>query len=473
MSGSNLPDSEQTNSADSGFPPDLLLTLDRSSRDGLAAQLQHQLRTAIQHGRLASGTLLPPSRILAEQLGVARSVVVSAYELLASDGYLTTRQGSGTRVRPVAAPQPSHAKNIASRYIPLLGGVPDPALFPRAEWLRHYRGALADTPNDQLSYPAPLGARALRGALTGYLARVRGVATTPAHLLITSGLTQAVVLVARALRARGHEAIAVEDPGFAFHREAIVNTGLRALPVPVDDDGLDVDRLTELDVGAVLVAPAHSYPTGAALSPERRAALIAWAHRREALIIEDDYDAEFRYDRTPIGALQGLAPDRVAYAGCISKTLTPSLRLGWIALPPWLVHDVINEKLYDDMGNSTLEQLALSRFVETGGLTRHLRRVRPIYRRRRDTTLAAISASLPQAEPRGIAAGLHVYLRLPAGTDEDSLIRTARERGLILAGARAHWADPDAAPPALVIGYGGIGEAAIRDGITLLGSIPT
>ncbi|MEW2481468.1 PLP-dependent aminotransferase family protein [Mycobacterium sp. NPDC049093] len=473
MSGSNQPRPNRTNSAESDFPPDLLLALDRTSRDGLAVQLQHQLRTAVQHGSLAAGTLLPPTRILAQQLGVARSVVVTAYELLASDGYLTTRQGSGTRVRPVATPPPPQTTTVAPQYIPLLGGVPDPALFPRTEWLRHYRAALTEAPNAQLTYPNPLGARALRGAVTGYIARVRGVMTTPDHLLITSGLTQAVVLVARALRARGHDAIAVEDPGFAFHREAIMNTGMQAVPVPVDDDGLSVDRLAELDVGAVLVAPAHSYPTGAALSHERRAALIAWARRREALIIEDDYDAEFRYDRTPIGALQGLAPDRVAYAGCISKTLTPSLRMGWIAVPPWLVHDVTNEKLYDDMGNSTLEQLALTRFVETGGLTRHLRRVRPIYRRRRDTTLAAIAASLPHAEPRGIAAGLHVYLRLPVGIDEDALVHAARDRGLILTGARAHWADPGSAPPALVIGYGLIGEAAIRDGITLLGSITT
>ncbi|ORA35345.1 PLP-dependent aminotransferase family protein [Mycobacterium aquaticum] len=471
MSGANLDGLEQTNSADSGFPPDLLLTLDRSSRTGLAAQLQYQLRSSIQHGRLPAGTLLPPSRLLAEQLGVARSVVVAAYELLASDGYLTTRQGSGTRVRPVATQPPSRTSTVASRYIPLLGGIPDPALFPRTEWLRHYRAALTETPNDQLSYPNPLGTSALREALAGYLTRVRGVATAPDHLLVTSGLTQAVVLVARALQARGYGAIAVEDPGFAFHRDAIVNTGLRAVPVPVDDDGLDVGRLAELDVGAVLLAPAHSYPTGAVLSPERRVALISWARHHDALILEDDYDAEFRYDRTPVGALQGLAPDRVAYAGCISKTLTPSLRLGWITLPPWLIHDVTVQKLYDDMGNSTLEQLALSRFVETGGFSRHLRRVRPVYRRRRDTTLAAIAESLPQTAPSGVAAGLHIYLRLPAGTDEDALVRAARTRGLILSGARAHWADPGAAPPALVIGYGGIGDSALRDGIALLGSL--
>lgn len=472
MSGSNRRACEQTNSADAGFPPDLLLALDRSSPDGLSTQLQQQLRAAIQQGRLAAGTLLPPSRALAEQIGVARSVVVTAYEHLTADGYLASRQGSGTRVQPIT-PRPPRTRTAPGRALPLAGGLPDAALFPRTEWLRHYRAVITTMSNAQLGYPGPLGTRPLRETLTDYLARVRGVATTPDHTLITSGLTQAVVLVARALRARGIDAIAVEDPCFGFHRDALVNTGLRVEPIPVDDDGMQVHRLADLDVGAVLVAPAHSYPTGVVLSPARRAALIAWAHRHEGLIIEDDYDAEFRYDRTPIGALQGLAPERVAYAGCVSKTLTPALRLGWTALPPWLIQDVVAQKLYDDMGNSTLEQLTLSRFVETGGLTRHLRRVRPIYRRRRDAALSAIGTSLPHTVPTGVAAGLHVYLRLPTGADEAAIVDAALARGLLLGGARRNWSDPEQAPPALVIGYGALGESAIRDGITQLGNVLT
>jgi GntR family transcriptional regulator/MocR family aminotransferase len=353
----------------------------------------------------------------------------------------------------------------------LVGGLPDPALFPRAEWLRHYRSALNDVPNRDLGYPGPLGAQQLREALTNYVGRVRGVSTTPGELMITSGLTQAVVLVARALRSRGVDAIAVEDPCFGFHREAITNAGLRAVPVPVDDDGLDVSKLLAHNVGAVLVAPAHSYPRGTVLSAPRRAALVQWAHDNDALIIEDDYDAEFRYDRAPIGALQGLAPDRVAYAGCASKTLTPALRLGWLAVPNWLVGEAVRQKLLDDMGNTMLEQLALARFIETGGLARHLRRVRPIYRQRRDTALASIAASLPEAAPTGVAAGLHVYLQLPDWCDESGLVDAARERGLLVEGARWHWSIPSAAPPALVIGYGAISERAIRKGLAILGSI--
>jgi GntR family transcriptional regulator/MocR family aminotransferase len=473
VSGSNQNISEQTNYDDSGFPSDLLVGLDRSDRRGLSAQLQQQLRSAIQQGRLSSGTILPPTRTLARDLGVARSVVVATYEHLAADGYLNGRQGSGTRVMPVAqsmSESPSTTTEPGAG-VRLIGGLPDPALFPRNEWLRHYRGALNGVPNQHLGYPGPHGTLRLREALANYTARVRGVATTPDHVLITSGLTQAVVLVARSLRSRGIVAIAVEDPCFGFHREAVSNAGLQVVPIPVDDDGLDVSKLLAHNVGAVLVAPAHSYPTGSVLSAARRTALVRWAHDNDGLIIEDDYDAEFRYDRAPIGALQGLAPQRVVYTGCASKTLTPALRLGWLAAPDWLVDDVVRQKLLDDMGNTVLEQLALARFIETGGLARHLRRVRPIYRRRRDTALASIATSLPDAIPTGVAAGLHMYLRLPGWCDELDLVEAARKRGVLVEGASWHWSVPRGAPPALVIGYGAIAEPGIRNALAVLGSI--
>lgn len=374
---------------------------------------------------------------------------------------------------PVAQPTRTLAAagtDLAST-VRFVGGLPDPALFPRTEWLRHYRSALNAAPNRQLGYPGPLGAEPLRVALINYIARVRGVLTVPDRILISTGLTQALVLLCRALRARGVKAIAVEDPCFGFHRDAIANTGLRIVPIPVDADGLDVAALAEHDVGAVLVAPAHSYPTGAVLSPSRRAALIEWAQTTGGLVIEDDYDAEFRYDRAPVGALQGLAPEHVAYAGCVSKTLTPALRLGWVAVPRHLVDDVLREKLLDDMGTTMLEQLALARFIDCGGFTRHLRRVRPVYRRRRDAALGALSTSLPSATPTGVAAGLHVYVQLPNHCDEQELVEAARKRGVLIEGARWHWSVPEFAPPALVLGYGSIGEQAIRDGLTLLGSI--
>jgi GntR family transcriptional regulator/MocR family aminotransferase len=232
-----------------------------------------------------------------------------------------------------------------------------------------------------------------------------------------------------------------------------------------------VDALAALHVGAVLVAPAHSYPSGGVLSPARRARLVAWARRREALVVEDDYDAEFRYDRTAVGALQGLAPDRVAYAGCASKTLSPALRLGWLAPPEWLADDLAREKLFDDMGTGLLEQLALARLIESGGFTRHLRRVRPIYRRRRDAAVAAISEFLPAATIRGVEAGLHVYVELPSGRDEQGLVDGARAKGVLVEGGGWHWADQASAPPSLVIGYGSMGEEAIRRGVAVLGGV--
>ncbi|MBV8346143.1 MAG: PLP-dependent aminotransferase family protein [Mycolicibacterium sp.] len=392
MSRSNLEFSEQSNLADPGFPMEIMLVVDRSKRS-VRRQLQEQLRAAIQDGRLAAGTALPPTRVMARDLGVARSVVVEVYQQLAADGYLCARQGSGTRVLPIAQPRPP-VRSRKPEPVPtvrLIGGLPDPALFPRVEWLRHYRAALSDVPNEQLGYPGPLGTAELRQALASYLGRVRGVAAAPERTLICGGLTQAIVLVCRALRARGIDAIAVEDPGFGLHRQAISNAGLQVVPVPVDRDGLQVGRLAQLDVGAVLTAPAHSYPTGAVLSAERRAALATWANERDRLIVEDDYDAEFRYDRAPVGALQGLSPERVVYAGCASKTLTPALRLGWMVLPRWLIDDVAQQKLLDDMGSTVVEQLAMARFIDAGALTRHLRRVRPIYRRRREATLDAVT----------------------------------------------------------------------------------
>ena len=452
--------------------PDLLVALDRSQPRGLRRQLASELRRAIQDGRLPAGARLPPSRALARDLGVARGVIVEAYGQLIADGYLEARQGSGTRVRVAGrrddiAPRRERGGRPSVRFV---GGLPDPALFPRRAWRRHYRAALDALPDAELGYPGAQGAGALREALARYLGRVRGVVTAPEQIVVTTGFTQALVLVCRALRARGARAVAVEDPCFGLHREAIAATGLRPVPVALDDDGLDVARLTEHDVAAVLVAPAHAYPLGAVLSAERRAALAAWAQRTSALVIEDDYDAEFRYDREPIGALQGLAPDRVAYGGGVSKTLTPALRLAWLAAPAWLIGDVLREKVLDDMGSPLLEQLALARFIDDGGFASHLRRVRPVYRRRRDAALEALAASLPDARPRGIAAGLHLYAELVPTCDERALVDAARRDGVIIEGAAWHWADPAAAPPALVLGYGSHNDAATRRGLAIVGA---
>jgi GntR family transcriptional regulator/MocR family aminotransferase len=426
---------------------------------------------------------LPPSRVLARELGISRSVVVQAYGDLTADGHLEARQGSGTRVAaPRDAParpggrerRPSRPASVLYDPAPavrLLGGLPDPQLFPRAAWLRHYRAAVTELPDAGLSYPDSLGAAPLRAALAAYLGRVRGVITEPERVLVCGGVTQGVVLICRALHRAGARRIATEEPGFQLHREAIRATGLETVPVPVDEHGLDVARLEEAGVDAVLVAPAHSYPLGSTLSGDRRRALIEWARRSEALVIEDDYDAELRYDRTPIGALQGHAPDRVAYLGSASKTLAPALRLGWVAAPPDLVLALNREKALDDMGCSATEQLALARFIAKGDLARHLRRVRPVYRRRRDESVAALAALLPEARRQGAAAGLHLHLTLPDDVDVRALRRGAYERGYLVEDAAWHWADRSQAPPSILFGYGTLAGPLARRSVATLAEL--
>lgn len=464
--------STQSNRRQARTSDEVLIALSGAKSHRLSEQLERELRNAIQAGRLGAGAQLPASRMLARDLGVSRSVVVRAYEQLVTDGYLASRQGAGTFVNAQfsatsASAQRTPKKLPTARFV---GGLPDPALFPRGEWRRSYDAALRDVADSALTYPGAGGGRPLRDALSSYVARVRGVHTSPGRLVITSGFTQALVLLCRALRSRGVRAIAVEDPCFGFHRRAITATGVEPVPIPVDDDGLVVSQLHDAPVGAVLVAPAHSYPTGAVLSPGRRASLVAWARRHQALVIEDDYDAEFRYDRKPIGALQGLDPERIAYGGCASKTLTPALRLGWLAVPGWLIGDVLREKALDDLGTGLLEQLALARFLERGAFARHLRRVRPIYRERREAALSALAEFLPSTRVTGIAAGLHVYVRLPAGCREQDLVEAAGERGVLVEGAAWHWAAPETAQPGLVIGYGSSSVEAIRRGLRVLGA---
>jgi GntR family transcriptional regulator / MocR family aminotransferase len=340
----------QAGQSGDGYPADLLVDVVAGNVRGLRERLESALRAAVQDGRLVPGATLPPSRTLAAELAISRSVVVEAYANLKADGYLETRRGGGTRVR--AEPDPDQPARCAAldgardvnqnrhRYEPprrprpaegspriqLFGGLPDPALFPRAKWLQHYRAALAQLPDRELTYPDMFGAPSLRAALAAYLGRVRGVATAAERLLICSGFTQGLTLTCRALRRRGARRVAMEDPCFGHHRQAVALTGLEPVPVPVDSLGLDPARIPA-DVHAVLVAPAHSYPTGYTLGADRRHALIAWARRAGAMVIEDDYDAEFRYDRQPIGAIQGLAATSpVTCAGCGRSTAAGAMR---------------------------------------------------------------------------------------------------------------------------------------------------
>lgn len=455
---------------------ELLLTVDHGEGEPLHAQLERQLRAAIRDGRLASGVRLPATRALADQLGLSRGVVVEAYAQLTAEGYLAARRGAGTVVaaapQPVREPEPSSfPRAVPEDFHP---GMPDLASFPRAAWLRSLRAAARAAPDAAFGYPEPAGAPELRVALARYLGRARGVAASAERVLVTSGLTQGVALACRALRARGATRIAVEDPGFMIHRGVVAHCGLEPVPVPVDEQGLRTDALAGVRADALLATPAHQAPLGGVLPPERRAALLAWAERSDAFVIEDDYDAEYRYDREPVGALQGLAPERVVHAGCASKVLAPGLRLGWLVLPRALVEPLAYEKALDDMGTPVLEQLTLADFLERGELDRHLRRMRPRYRARRDALTAALARELPDWRVAGASAGLNTVVLMPQAIDEAAFLAAAAADGMRLHGLSwfrvTH--DPPVAP-GLVLGYANGSEPTIARGVARIAEIAT
>jgi GntR family transcriptional regulator / MocR family aminotransferase len=451
-------------------PLELLLPVRRGAGT-LRAQLERHLREAVRSGRLPPGSALPSSRVLAEQLGIARGVVVEAYDQLVAEGYLVARQGSATRVADAALvgaapPRPAEpSKPLRYDFRP---GVPALDTFPRSAWLASLRKALTQAPHAALGYGDPRGQPALRQALVGYLGRVRGVAADPEQVLVCSGFAQGTALVCRALGRRGARRVAMEDPCHPGQRAIVAASGLEPVPVPVDDQGIQVDRLEAVGADAVLVTPAHQFPTGTVLAPGRRGALVAWAQRNDAVIVEDDYDAEYRYDREPIGAVQGLAPDRVVYAGSASKTLAPALRLGWLVLPAWLGDAVAEQKALDDLASPALEQLAFADLLGRGEVDRHLRRNRVRYRARRDALVAALGVHAPQVSVRGIAAGLHAVAELPPRAEEARVAAAARRRSVGVYPISDYRFGGSAAPPALVLGYGGLGEPAIRRGVALL-----
>jgi GntR family transcriptional regulator / MocR family aminotransferase len=444
--------------------PELLVTLERGNgRGSLSAQLERELREAVRSGRLRSGTPLPSTRALAAELGISRGLVVAAYAQLGAEGYLQLRRNASPLVADSIGSQ-APARTLAAdpywRYN-LRPDLPDYAAFPREEWLTSYRAALKRAPDVELGYGDVRGAAELRDALVAYLGRARGTVADAEHTFVCGGFAQAIGLVGGVLARAGRVRIGVEDPSHAVIRGLVARSGLEPVPVPVDEEGIDVDALARARPDAVLLTPAHQFPTGVVLSPERRARVLAWAEDADALVIEDDYDAEFRYDRPPVGALQGLMPDRVVYCGSASKTLAPTLRLGWVVAPPRLVHDLVDQVLYTAIAPPRLEQLAFADFLLRGELDRHLRRMRLQYRRRRDELIRCLERELPEVEVRGVAAGLYVAAVLPPGVDETRVLEAARARGIGVYGMSEHCARVRL-EPTLLLGYAVSGEATIR-----------
>jgi GntR family transcriptional regulator/MocR family aminotransferase len=410
---------------------------------GRRAGLERALRTAIRSGRLAPGTRLPATRALAVELGIARGTVAAAYDQLVAEGYLTARTGSGTTVAVLPSPVPF--SGVAAAPAPprfdLRPGSPDVSAFPTAAWLRATRRALSGTPPATFDYGDPRGHPRLRAALADYLGRARGVLAHPDRIVVTSGYVQALSLLAGL-----HRVVAMEDPGLAFHRAVVRRAGARVVPLPVDGAGARTDLL-ESTVDAVVLTPAHQYPTGVTLAPDRRRFVVDWG----GLVIEDDYDGEFRYDRQPVGAVQGVAPEQVAYVGSAAKTLGPALRLGWVVLPERLVEPVVEAKRHTDVHTEVIGQLALAELITSHAYDRHVRAARSRYRARRDLLLARLRGT----PVRGVAAGLHALVALSTGgpSERDVLTEAAR-RGLALGDLGSHWHGPGDHPQGLIVGYG-------------------
>lgn len=493
MDRSTTPPSKGSKEPQPGIGSDFLqLDAGQAPPGGRTVWLADRLRSAIADGRLPVGTRLPASRVLAEELRVTRGVVTEAYRRLAESGQIAGRGRLGTVV--VAAPAAPRGPGIptltasghtlfgsavrdgvvdALRALPcridLSPGLPDLAAFPRTAWLRAERAVLAGLTPADFGYGDPRGAPALRRAVVGWLARNRGIRADPDEVVVVAGVAQALVLFGQLLRADGISRIAVEDPGSLGARQQLEYAGHTLVPVPVDAGGLDVGALRASGARAVLTTPAHQFPTGVVLDGERRRELLDWA-AEGGVVIEDDYDAEHRYDRPPVPALRSLMPDGVCYAGSVSKLLAPALRVGWLLVPPQRLDAVVTAKRYADLGNGVLTQLVLARLMESGELERHLRHVRRRHRRRRDAMLRAVEAHLPGARVHGAAAGLHLMVTFDEwgpGLRDTDLAAAAFARGV-----KAHplsWHRIGPGPPGLVLGYAAGPAHESDEGIALIG----
>jgi GntR family transcriptional regulator / MocR family aminotransferase len=433
------------------------LHLELPATGGRRQALEQELRSAIRSGRLPGGTRLPASRTLARDLGLARGTVVDAYAQLVVEGYLRTRAGAGTIVAPGVEPLPSpetiRPAADGPSVVDLRPGTPDLGSFPRQRWVRATRSALATAPDQSLGYGEAQGDHGLRVEVAAYLGRTRGVATTPERLVVTAGFAHALTLLLQVLRDAGASRIAMEDPCLVLHRRIVRREGMGVVPIPVDGDGARPELSGDGDeeVGAAVITPAHHFPLGITLAPERRADWLAWARRHDRVVIEDDYDGEFRYDRQAIGALQGLDPDHVVYGGTTSKSLAPGVRLGWLALPERLVDPVRRASELADQRTASLSQLALAELLRDGSFDRHVRGRRTAYRARRDHLVQALAAGAPWVEPTGVAAGLHLLVRLPGAT-EGEVVEHLRSHDVLVGSLAPHRHRPGG-EAALVVGY--------------------
>ncbi|MGW7362901.1 MocR-like pyridoxine biosynthesis transcription factor PdxR [Streptomyces sp. NPDC054841] len=450
----------------------------RDSKNSLTSQIQRSIKREISEGVLQPGTRLPSSRRLADDLEVSRSVVVEAYGQLVAEGYLEATRGAGTRVVPHLSAEPvvpallDEGQVPAARWDLRTGGRNIPA-FPRREWLSCYERVLHSAVPADHDYPPLAGAVRLRAELARYLGRLRGIRTTAEQIMVVAGFAQALGLLCAVLPDAGVDALGIEDPGHPGQRQFIHESGLRSVPIPVDEEGIDVEALAASQVRAVLVTPAHQFPTGVTLSPRRREALARWAHDVDGWVIEDDYDGGLWYERgTRPLALQRVAPEHVVYAGTASKALAPGLRLGWLAAPAGMLDRLLRARARHDLGTDNLTQLAFAELLRSGLFDRHLRRLNSQCRSRRDALEEAVRRHLPGAVVLGQAAGLHAYVRLPRHTDESALVAGALRRSVLVRGGAAFQARPRWDAPALVVGHAHLPRSAVAEAIREVGSVP-
>jgi len=398
-------------------------------------------------------------------------VASDAYDQLVSEGYVEVKPRSAPVVAAVAAPTPPGPEPAVPRWrFDFTATTPEVALFPRRVWLRAVQRALADAPDEALDYGDHRGRVELRTALSAYLARVRGVRIDPGQMIITQGFTQALDMLCHVLAGAGRSTVAMESPSHQGLWTTVRQSGLTLAGCPVDEQGLRTARLPALGADAVVVTPAHQFPTGAVMTPARRTALLEWASRTRGLIIEDDYDAEFRYDHTPIGAIQGLDPSRVAHVGTTSKTFAPGLRLGWISAPADLTADLQARKSAADSGSPAIDQLALASLLSSGDYERHIVRARHAYRRRRDLLLHALTTRFPRLQLGGANAGMQLLLPLPSQVNDTALAHAAAARGIgITALSPLHLArSPDRG---LLLGFGRLPDHKIPLAVDTLWSV--
>jgi GntR family transcriptional regulator/MocR family aminotransferase len=440
--------------------------------------LEAALRDAIRSGRLAARARLPSSRALAEDLGLARTTVSEAYAQLEAEGYLVARRGAGTWVaEPGRVPSPPRETGTsgesASRFS-FDPGVPDLLAFPHTAWAKCQLEGLRELPASALGYGDPRGLPELRAVLADYLARARGVAADPELLVVCAGFSHALSLLSRLLHGRGLRTMAMEDPCLPWHRDIVTGERLEVVPLEVDAQGALTPTLGASDANAVLLAPAHQFPLGSVLSASRRAAAIAWARDHDGIVIEDDYDAELRYDRTPVGALQALDPEHVVFTGTVSKSLAPGLRLGWMVVPESLVDEIVRLRRMEDRHAAVTEQIAFARFLSSGGFERHIRRMRTRYRARRERLLETLAERAPDATPVGISAGLRVLLELPPSSPPaETLVGEAAERSIELfpVGRCYHAGQAPEGRDGVVLGYAALPEHDFEPALDALGDL--